>query len=94
MMGNVTRQHLLRSSLSGAASLTVRDRARAADVAAVGGIQVPTSASLFSLNGFLVSNRAFDAGFTCFVQMGGRRIAMTTAFSNLFNFSLLPGKHA
>ena len=38
-------------------------------------------ASHFPLNGVLVSNKAWDAGFTSLDKMGGKRFAMTTAGS-------------
>lgn len=56
------------------------------NLAARGGFRIiggtTRDAPHFPLNAFLVSNKAHDAGFTGFPQMGGRRIAMTTAGSS------------
>lgn len=55
------------------------------NLAAKGGFKIiggtTRDAPHFPLNAFLVSNKAFDAGFTTFPKMGGRRIAMTTTGS-------------
>jgi len=55
------------------------------NLAAKGGFRIiagsTRDAPHFPLNAFLVSNKAYAAGFTNFKAMGGRRIAMTTAGS-------------
>ena len=55
------------------------------NLAAKGGFKIiggtTRDAPRFPLNGVMVSNSAFDAGFTGFPQMRSRRIAMTTAGS-------------
>lgn len=48
----------------------------------------------FPLNGFLVSNKAYEAGFTGFNKMAGRRFGMTTAgSSHHYDIGQLAKKH-
>ena len=55
------------------------------NLAAKGGFKIIGGTTLdaphFPLNGVLVSNKAWDAGFTSLKEMGGKRWAMTTAGS-------------
>ncbi len=55
------------------------------NLAAKGGFKIiggtTRDAPHFPLNGVLVSNKAWDAGFTSLDKMGGKRFAMTTAGS-------------